>query len=103
LLLGDWAPAAAEILGIKVPKNWSTIAEKIRIPYEEDENILLEYEGMDGTVHIKQASVTLINYPLGWNLNERQAQNDMTFVRILFIILYQSSPISCLRGVADAW
>ncbi|KFY28360.1 hypothetical protein V491_00511 [Pseudogymnoascus sp. VKM F-3775] len=34
---------------------------------------------MDGTWTVKQASVTLITYPLGWNMNERQAQNDMTY------------------------
>lgn len=56
----------------------------MKIPYDANENIIVEYEGMDGTVKIKQASVTLINYPMGWNINERQAQNDMTFVSRAF-------------------
>jgi hypothetical protein len=80
MLLGDWAPLAAKVLGITVPKNWTVIAKNIKIPYEEEENIILEYDGMDGLVHIKQASVALINYPIGWNMNDRQTQNDMVFV-----------------------
>jgi hypothetical protein len=36
---------------------------------------------MDGLVQVKQASVALINYPLGWNINEIQARNDIEFVR----------------------
>ncbi|KAI9732730.1 MAG: alpha,alpha-trehalase ath1 [Claussenomyces sp. TS43310] len=79
MLLGTWAPAAAKILDISRPKNWSRIAENVKIPYDEKGDIIIEYDGMDGLVKIKQASVTLINYPLGWNVNERQAQNDMTF------------------------
>lgn len=80
MLLGDWAPAAANVLGIMPPRNWSTIAENIKIPYDKEQNIIIEYDGMDGLVHVKQASVALINYPLGWNMNERQAHNDMAFV-----------------------
>jgi hypothetical protein len=80
MLLGDWAPAAAKVLGIAAPNNWSTIAENMKIPYNQNENILMEYDGMDGLVHVKQASVALINYPLGWNMNDRQAQNDLAFV-----------------------
>lgn len=72
LLLGDWVPAAANVLGIVPPPNWTTIAEKIKIPYDKGQNVITEYDGMDGLVHVKQASVTPINYPLGWNMNERQ-------------------------------
>ncbi|KAH6699031.1 family 65 glycoside hydrolase [Leptodontidium sp. MPI-SDFR-AT-0119] len=79
MLLGTWAPAAAKVLRIDPPKNWTTIAEKIKIPYHERENMIIEYDGMDGLVCVKQASVTLINYPIGWHINEKQAQNDMAF------------------------
>ncbi|KAL3426456.1 beta-ketoacyl synthase domain-containing protein [Phlyctema vagabunda] len=78
-LLGEWAPGAAKELGLSTPRNWSLISDNMKIPYETKENIIIEFDGMDGNVHIKQASVTLINYPLGWNFNERQAQNDMAF------------------------
>ncbi len=81
LLLGEWAPGAASVLGISTPTNWSLISKDIEIPRSEHDNLTLEYEGMDGTIQIKQASVILINYPLGWNMNERQARNDLTFVR----------------------
>jgi trehalose/maltose hydrolase-like predicted phosphorylase len=84
ILLKEWAPHAAKELGLPVPKNWSYISDNMELLYEENENMILEHSSMDGTIHIKQASVTLINYPLGWNLNERQAQNDMAFVSRTF-------------------
>ncbi|KAH8815399.1 putative maltose phosphorylase [Xylogone sp. PMI_703] len=79
MLLGTWAPAAAKVLGFTPPRNWSTISEKIKIPYDDQENVIIEYDGMDGLVYIKQASVALINYPLGWRMSEKQAQNDLAF------------------------
>lgn len=80
MLLGEWAPSAARVLGISTPSNWSKIAENIKIPFNEKEQMIIGFDGMDGTWTVKQASVTLITYPLGWNMNERQAQNDMTYV-----------------------
>ena len=80
MLLSVWAQETAEVLGITPAKNWTAIAARIKIPYDEQENMIMEYDGMDRSVRIKQASVTLINYPIGWNINERQAQNDMAFV-----------------------
>jgi trehalose/maltose hydrolase-like predicted phosphorylase len=81
MLLGIWAQEAAKTLGITPPNNWTSIADHIKIPYNEKEDIIIEYDGMDGLVQVKQASVALINYPLGWNINEMQARNDVEFVR----------------------
>lgn len=80
MLLGNWTQEAAKVLGITPPRNWTLIADHIKIPYNERENIIIEYDGMDGLVQVKQASVVLINYPLGWNINEWQARNDIEFV-----------------------
>lgn len=87
LLLGEWAPKAAAIVSdsdqvgtTMASTNWSAIARNMKIPYDEEGQIIVEYEGMDATVHIKQASVTLISYPLGWRISEQQALNDMAFV-----------------------
>jgi hypothetical protein len=90
MLLGDWAPAAANVLGIQIPNNWSVISENMEILYDENAGIIIEYEGMEGGVSIKQASVTLITYPLGWNINERQAQNDMSFVGTPYLDLEET-------------
>ncbi|VUC29886.1 unnamed protein product [Clonostachys rosea] len=81
LLLGEWAPAAAKLVGQEesIPANWSAIAKGLTIPYDDKEKIIHEYDGMDGTVVIKQASVALLSYPLGWKINDEQALNDLAF------------------------
>lgn len=42
--------------------------------------MILEYDGMEGTVVIKQASVGLIPVLLGWQVDEEQTLNDIAFV-----------------------
>lgn len=81
-LLGDWAPSAAKLLGLPVPVNWSDIAENMYIPYSEQEDIILGFDGMDGAWQVKQASVALINYPLEFQLSDAQARNDVAYVGI---------------------
>ncbi|KAH8906678.1 glycoside hydrolase family 65 protein [Coniochaeta sp. PMI_546] len=78
-LLGTWAPSAAKQLGLRVPQNWTEIAQKMYIPYNKEEEIIIEFDGMDGTWEVKQASVGLINYPLGFQLSEKQARNDVAY------------------------
>uniref|UniRef100_A0A0B7K532 alpha,alpha-trehalase n=1 Tax=Bionectria ochroleuca TaxID=29856 RepID=A0A0B7K532_BIOOC len=81
LLLGEWAPTAAKLIGQEesISANWSAIAKGLTIPYDDKEKIILEYDGMDGTVIIKQASVALLSYPLGWKIEDGQALNDLAF------------------------
>ena len=45
-LLGAWAPSAAKQLGLEVPQNWSTIAKNMYIPYDQEEEIIIEFDGM---------------------------------------------------------
>ncbi|KAB5585706.1 glycoside hydrolase family 65 protein [Coniochaeta sp. 2T2.1] len=78
-LLGAWAPSAAKQLGLEAPQNWSTIAQNMDIPYDKNEEIIIEFDGMDGTWEVKQASVGLINYPLEFQLSEAQARNDVAY------------------------
>ncbi|KAH8898477.1 glycoside hydrolase family 65 protein [Thozetella sp. PMI_491] len=78
-LLGNWAPAAAKELGLDVPTNWSDIARNMYIPFNQEDQIIIEFDGMDGTWEVKQASVGLINYPLGFQLSETQARNDVAY------------------------
>ncbi|KAH7175308.1 glycoside hydrolase family 65 protein [Dactylonectria macrodidyma] len=78
-LLGNWAPSAAKQLKLEVPKNWSVIAQNMYIPYNQEEKIIIEFDGMDGTWQVKQASVGLINYPLQFQLSEEQARNDVAY------------------------
>lgn len=89
-LLGNWAPSAASRLNLQVPQNWSHIAENMYIPYDEEEKIIIEFSGMDGSWRVKQASVGLINYPLQFQLSDTQARNDVAYVGgpTLFFLLF---------------
>ncbi|KAI5459611.1 glycoside hydrolase family 65 protein [Mariannaea sp. PMI_226] len=78
-LLGDWAPSAAKQLKLEAPKNWSDISENMYIPYNKKDKIIIEFDGMDGTWQVKQASVGLINYPLQFKLSDTQARNDVAY------------------------
>ncbi|KAJ9133783.1 Glycoside hydrolase family 65 protein [Coniochaeta hoffmannii] len=78
-LLGNWAPSAATQLGYEVPKNWTDIAQNMYIPYSKDGKIIIEFDGMDGTWEVKQASVGLINYPLEFQLSDTQSRNDVAY------------------------
>lgn len=47
---------------------------------------------MDGTVIIKQASVALLSYPLGWKIEDEQALNDLAFVSNIAAATYPDMP-----------
>jgi autotransporter translocation and assembly factor TamB len=78
--LGDIGPAAAHALDQEIPQNWSTIADNIRIPIDHKNNITLGFDGMQGDWKVKQASVTLMNYPLEYQISEDHTRNDMAYV-----------------------
>ncbi|KAL7940181.1 glycoside hydrolase family 65 protein [Trichoderma barbatum] len=92
-LLGKWAPSAAHQLNLEVPKNWSQIAQNIYIPYDEKANVIIEFEGMDGTWMTKQASTGLIHYPLQFQFSDTQARNDVAYY----------SSINTVDGPAMTW
>ncbi|GJJ71505.1 hypothetical protein EMPS_03855 [Entomortierella parvispora] len=70
---------AASILGLshEVPSKWSDIADKITILYGDSGNVVLEYEGFNGSTPVKQADVVLLIYPLEYQV--RDASADMAF------------------------
>lgn len=74
-----------------MPKNWTDIAQNMYIPYSQDEEIIIEFDGMDGTWEVKQAGVGLINYPLEFQLSETQARNDVAYVRHPSVLLYSDN------------
>ncbi|PLN76121.1 glycoside hydrolase family 65 protein [Aspergillus taichungensis] len=76
-LLGEWAPAAAQLLNQSVPRNWSEIVQNIEIPLNDQKDITLGFTGMPGDWVVKQASVILLNYPLGYQ--HEHAKNDISY------------------------
>lgn len=58
-----WATDIGNHLNVSIDSKWMEISNKILIPRAES-NITLEYSGMNSSVEIKQADVTLMVYPL---------------------------------------
>ncbi|KAK6543414.1 alpha,alpha-trehalase ath1 [Orbilia ellipsospora] len=69
----------AKLVGYKAPSNWTSIEQKMYIPYDPVAGIIPEFTGMNGSVTIKQVDVGLISYPLGFEFNDTQAKNDLFF------------------------
>lgn len=69
-----WATDIGTHLGEEVDPKWMEIADNIHIP-RSDSNITLEYSGMNSSVEIKQADVTLMVYPLGY-INDESILNN---------------------------
>lgn len=73
------AQEAAEILGVEYPEKFQDVYDRMFIPFNSEAMIIPEFANMNGSVTIKQADVVLINYPLGFRLNEQQALNDLDY------------------------
>lgn len=76
-----WALAVLEHLGKPVPDLFTKIIGNVHLPTSpDDENIVLEYSGMNSSVGIKQADVIMITYPLENELiTHDQAVSNMNF------------------------
>ena len=73
--LGD-AIAAARVLGRPVPANWSKIAAGLVVPINA--GIHPEFAGY-GSQLVKQADVTLLQYPWRFPMSAKVAQADLNF------------------------
>lgn len=72
------ALAAAQILGIQVPSNWTSVANNILIPFDADLVIHPEFEGYTGD-QVKQADTILIGYPLQFSMPPSVRRNDLEY------------------------
>lgn len=72
------ATKAARILGEPAPPQWTTIADHLRILYDADRQIFIQYQGYDGRT-IKQADAVLLIYPLEWPMSRRAAANTLSY------------------------
>lgn len=66
-----FAKEAADILGKEVPELWSTIAEKMFIPFDSQYNYHPEFDGYKRTVWVKQADVILSGFPLMYDMDKQ--------------------------------
>lgn len=72
------ATHAAQLLGKDAPAAWNTVADKLRIPYDEKKQVFRQYDGYKGSV-IKQADTVLLMYPLEWPMSKKAATNTLDY------------------------
>ncbi|MEV0032742.1 discoidin domain-containing protein [Nocardia sp. NPDC050793] len=59
------ASEAAQVLGTTPPPEWTGIADRLRMPFDQQRQVFLQYDGYQSTP-IKQADTVLLLYPLEW-------------------------------------
>jgi trehalose/maltose hydrolase-like predicted phosphorylase len=72
------AVQAAQVLGISAPPSWSQIAANLAVPVDNALNMHPEFAGY-GNQLVKQADVTLLQYPWGYTMPSKLAQGDINF------------------------
>jgi trehalose/maltose hydrolase-like predicted phosphorylase len=74
------ATRAAGILGRTADPAWSKVADGLKIPVDTKTGIHPEFEGYNGQT-VKQANVTLLQYPWGVPMSPTLAQNDLDYYK----------------------
>jgi trehalose/maltose hydrolase-like predicted phosphorylase len=72
------ATRAAHVLGKVAPARWQRIAGKLVLLYDKKLGIHPEYRGYYGQL-VKQADVTMLQYPWGRAMPARVAQRDLNY------------------------
>ncbi len=72
------AIAAAGVLKLGVPPAWGRIAAGIVVPTDPAHNFHPEFAGYRGQL-VKQADVTMLQYPWAFPMSNRLAQNDVNY------------------------
>ena len=72
------ATQAARLLGKPAPAQWTTIADKLRMPFDQQRQLFLQYDGYKGSL-IKQADTVLLLYPVEWPMPDKVAANTLNF------------------------
>jgi trehalose/maltose hydrolase-like predicted phosphorylase len=74
----EMATAAARVLGLTPPPSWSQIASNIVVLTDPTLNIHPEFAGYQGQL-VKQADVTLLQYPWNYPMSRSIATNDINY------------------------
>ncbi|WP_326738485.1 discoidin domain-containing protein [Streptomyces sp. NBC_01022] len=72
------ATRAAQLLGHPAPAEWKEVADGLRIPYDPERKLYLQYAGYDGST-IKQADTVLLIYPLEWPMEPGAAASTLDY------------------------
>jgi len=74
----EFATAASVILNKQAPSSWTTIAQKMTIPFDSANNRHPEFDYYRGQ-QVKQADVVLLVYPLMVNMSKEVQLNDLLY------------------------
>eukprot|EP01087_Luapelamoeba_hula_P007627 TRINITY_DN1860_c0_g2_i1.p1 TRINITY_DN1860_c0_g2~~TRINITY_DN1860_c0_g2_i1.p1 ORF type:complete len:847 (-),score=118.70 TRINITY_DN1860_c0_g2_i1:27-2567(-) len=85
ILALEFTYEAAQILKVSVPDKYMDIAKKIKVPFDSKLQMHIEYDGraVSDKDPLKQADVTLLNYPLQYAMNNTVRRNDLTHEQAL--------------------
>jgi trehalose/maltose hydrolase-like predicted phosphorylase len=72
------AVEAANVLGIAAPASWSQIAANLVVPVNTALGIHPEFSGYGGQL-VKQADVTMLQYPWAYPMSSKLAANDINY------------------------
>lgn len=72
------ATRAAGLVGEQAPSRWNAVADGLRVPYDSDKKVFLQYDGYKGST-IKQADTVLLRYPLEWPMSDAAARNTLDY------------------------
>ncbi|XP_017177594.1 protein-glucosylgalactosylhydroxylysine glucosidase isoform X2 [Mus musculus] len=63
-----FAAALAKDLGLPIRKQWLEVADRIKIPFDSEQNFHPEFDGYERGEEVKQADVVLLGYPVPFPL-----------------------------------
>jgi trehalose/maltose hydrolase-like predicted phosphorylase len=72
------ATRAAAAVGRTAPASWTTIADRLRMPFDQQQQVFLQYDGYTGSL-IKQADTVLLIYPVEWPMTSQVASNTLDY------------------------
>jgi trehalose/maltose hydrolase-like predicted phosphorylase len=72
------ATQAARVLGVGAPADWTSIASGIVVPEGAELGIIPEYAGYNSGL-VKQADVTMLEYPLDYHMPASVAESDINY------------------------
>ena len=72
------ATRAARVLGEQAPRKWTTVAGKLRIPFDKKNKVFEQFDGYGGST-IKQADTVLLQYPLEWPMSKADARRTLDY------------------------
>jgi trehalose/maltose hydrolase-like predicted phosphorylase len=61
------------------PSNWTTIADKVRLPFDSSRQLHLEFAEWNDNDKAKQADTVMLSYPLGVEMSPTVRKNDLDY------------------------